>query len=248
MESYVTSRGGKIWTNREGQGIPLLLCNGGPGCCDYLEPVAKMLEDRVQVIRFEQSGCGRSDSNPPYDIDACLCDMESIRRHYSIDRWVIGGHSWGADLALIYTLRYPERAIGFICISGGRFHNDRDWHRLYSERKEQGLEALPDFKYPPNLEVNRQGNLAWKEYIQRPSLWRELSELDRPGLMLYGEQDIRPSWPVEQVAALLPMARFSLIAGADHYLWFSHSDLMKGLLRDFVQSVSEPGSGNEENP
>ncbi len=86
METFVQIRGSKIWTISEGQGVPILLCNGGPGCCDYLETVSKMLDDSAQVIRFEQSGSGRSDSNPPFSIDSCLIDIESIRSHYGFDR------------------------------------------------------------------------------------------------------------------------------------------------------------------
>ena len=48
-------------------------------------------------------------------------------------------------------------------------HNDREWHRIYSERRDQGLEILPAFDYPPNLEVNAEVNRSWKDYIQRPN-------------------------------------------------------------------------------
>src|SRR4051812_49704890 len=105
MEAFVESRGGKIWTVSQGTGVPLLLCNGGPGCSDYLGPVSDMLDDQAQVIRFEASGCGRSDALPPYDIETCLCDIENIRVHYGFERWIIAGHSWGADMAVIYALR-----------------------------------------------------------------------------------------------------------------------------------------------
>lgn len=236
MEEFVSSRDGRIWTTSEGEGPAVLLCNGGPGCCDYLQPVADMLKSDVRVIRFEQSGCGRSDPTPPYDIATCLQDMERVRLHYGLDRWIVGGHSWGADLALIYTLQFPERVVGFFCIAGGRFHNDREWHRLYDERR--GLEVLPPMEFPPNMEVNRQGNASWKQYMQRPTLWRELSNLTIPGVFLYGEQDIRPSWPVEQVAHTLPNARFHMFAGADHYIWTSDAEPMKALLREFVQSTA----------
>ncbi len=136
--------------------------------------------------------------------------------------------------------------MGFVCISGGRFHNDREWHQVYAERKDKGLEKLPEFAYPPNMEVNRQGNLSWKSYIQRPTLWRELSELNTPGMFLYGSEDIRPSWPVEQVAALLPNAKFQLIPGADHHLWVTHSAEMKELLEDFVLKFSDSPPMTEE--
>lgn len=237
MEAFVESRGGKLWTVARGQGMPILLCNGGPGCCDYLEPVAQMLEDRARVIRWEQSGCGRSDCTPPYDIETCLRDIESIRLHYGIERWIVGGHSWGADLSLTYALEHPDRVRGVICIASGRFNNDREWHRIYDERRLQGLEVLPEFQFPPNMEVNREGNASRRQYIQRPTLWRDLSRLATPAIFIYGENDIRPSWPVEQVAHLLPNARFHLIGGADHYLWTSHAEPMKILLREFTDSL-----------
>src|SRR3954462_12417405 len=226
-EQFVSSDGVQLWTVAQGSGVPSALCNGGPGCCDYLAPVAAMLDDIAQVIRFEARGCGRSAAMPPYTVATCLADLEAIRRHYGVERWIVGGHSAGADLALAYALEYPEKVLGVICISGGRVHNDREWHRIYSERRDQGLEILPAFDYPPNLEVNTEVNRSWKQYIQRPSLLKELARLDRPALFVYGERDIRPSWPVEQVAQLLPNAAFQMIAGADHHIWVTHPGELK---------------------
>ncbi len=105
-----------------------MLCNGGPGCCDYLEPVAEMLDDMAKVVRFEQRGCGRTDFAASYDIETCVADLETIRNYSNVERWIIGGHSWGADLALLYTLEHSSRVAGLICIAGGRVHDDREWH------------------------------------------------------------------------------------------------------------------------
>ena len=118
-EIFVNCEDIKLWTCASGQGMPVMLCNGGPGCCDYLGPVAALMDDVAQVIRFEQRGCGRSDPTPPYDVQTCISDLENIRRAYELEQWVIGGHSWGADLALGYALEHPERVLGIICIAGG---------------------------------------------------------------------------------------------------------------------------------
>jgi proline iminopeptidase len=237
FESFVDSNGVNIWTTRTGEGYPVMLCNGGAGCCDYLEPVAETLDDMVQVIRFEQRGCGRSQPVPPYDIETCLVDLENIRCHYQIDRWIIGGHSWGADLALIYALEHPSQVAGLICIAGGRIHNDREWHDEYERRKEQEGERLPEFAYPPNMEVNKQLNRSWKRYIQKPTLLRAIAGLEIPALFVYGVGDIRPSWPVEQVVHLMPDARFELIEGAEHVIWFSRPNELSSLLRGFVDDI-----------
>lgn len=197
--------------------------------------MANLIDDVAQVIRFEQRGCGRSDSVPPYDIETCLFDLETVRKHYGIEQWIVGGHSWGADLALIYALEHPTSFTGLMCISGGRMHNDREWHNEYVRRKEAEGERSPEFKYPVNHEVNRQVNQSWKQYIQKPDLLRRISELEIPALFVYGDKDIRPSWPIEQLARLMPNARFEMLRGAEHVLWFSHENELRHLLRGFLQ-------------
>ncbi len=60
METFVTRPGIRLWTVADGSGPAIVLCTGGPGCCDYLAPVAAMLTNLGQVIRFDPRGCGRS--------------------------------------------------------------------------------------------------------------------------------------------------------------------------------------------
>jgi proline iminopeptidase len=235
-EALVDSHSAKIWTVSQGHGLPLMLCNGGPGCCDYLAPVAAMIDDMARVLRFEQRGCGRSDPKPPYDVATCLMDLEHIRQYYQIERWIIGGHSWGADLALAYILEYAPHVAGLICIAGGRIHNDRAWHQEYRWRKELEGEASPEFEYPFNEVVNEQVNAAWKKYIQKPDLLKAISQAKIPALFIYAENDVRPSWPSEQLAHLMPQARFEVISGAAHYIWLTHSGELKKVLRGFLKS------------
>ena len=236
QENFVSSDGARLWTAQTGHGVPVILCNGGPGCCDYLAPVAAMLDDVARVIRFEQRGCGRSDPAPVYTIEQCLSDLENIRRHYNVEQWIVGGHSWGADLALMYALAHTARVAGLICIAGGRMHNDREWHKEYTRRKDAEGEETPDFQFPVNREVNEQLNRASKNYIQNPNLFLAISRLSVPALFVYGERDIRPSWPSEQVANLMRNARFVRVEGAAHLVWSSHSAELRTLLRNFVQS------------
>jgi proline iminopeptidase len=211
-----------------------VLCSGGPGCCDYLEPVARLFDGKAQTIRFDSRGCGRSSLFETYTLDDSLADLERIRGHYGFERWIVLGHSAGADIALAYALRYRERTRTIICLSGGRIHNDRDWHAAYSEGRDAGREPDLDYAFPPNPDVNRQLNAEWKAFIKQPSLLRDLARLDVPALFVYGSEDIRPRWPMEQLANLLPNAQFHLLQGADHHLWLTHSAELGALLNDFV--------------
>ena len=66
-ESFVDIGNLRLWTIVQGRGVPLVLCSGGLGCCDYLEPLAGMLDDLCEVIRFDHRGCGRSDKAEPLE-------------------------------------------------------------------------------------------------------------------------------------------------------------------------------------
>jgi len=163
-----------------------------------------------------------------------MADMEAIRRDYGFEQWFVGGHSWGADLALGYASVYPQRVTGVLCISGGRIVNDREWHRIYEQKMAEEGELVPDFDYPPNMEVNEQVGLSWKRYIQRPTLLKELAQFTQPTLFVCGKEDIRPSWPQEQLANLMPHATLEILPDAPHVIWLTHPNELKSSLRRFL--------------
>jgi proline iminopeptidase len=237
LERTVDVNGARLWVTEEGAGPALILCNGGPGCGDYLAPVSAMLNDVACVYRFEPRGCGRSSPEGPFDVATCVSDLDALRQEFGHERWIVGGHSAGADLALAYALAHPDRTRALICIAGGRVHNDRDWHAAYSAARDAGLEQPLSPEPPVNREVNRHGNDSWKAFIKQPGLLRRIAELQVPALFVYASEDIRPSWPVEQVAQLMPQARFEQIDGAGHNIWQTHADALRERLRPFVTSL-----------
>ncbi|MFH8371216.1 prolyl aminopeptidase [Streptomyces sp. NPDC018031] len=98
-------------------GKPALVVHGGPG--SGCAPGARRFfdPDRYRVVLFDQRGCGRS---TPHAADPAtelrhnttghlLADMELLRRHLGIDRWLLSGGSWGSTLLLAYAERHPER-------------------------------------------------------------------------------------------------------------------------------------------
>src|SRR5205809_1103300 len=53
-ERLIESNGVKLWTARQGYGVPVALLHGGPGACDNLAPVADMIDDLAECLRFDQ--------------------------------------------------------------------------------------------------------------------------------------------------------------------------------------------------
>lgn len=126
---YVDVPGASLWTAWQGAGPGLVLCHGGPGMWDYLAPVADMVDDLATTYRYDQRACGRSRGKPAYDLTTAAADLEALRAHWGLSRWVVAGHSWGATLALAYCLRHPARAAGLLYLSGAGI--DPAWHAEY---------------------------------------------------------------------------------------------------------------------
>lgn len=148
--------GVELWVERTGTGpgVPLVLCHGGPGMWDNLGPLAALLDHDRQVVRWDQRGCGRSGgADGPFSLAQSLADLEAVRQQLGISRWIVGGHSWGASLALRAVLAEPNSAAGLLYLSGTGL--GRSWHAAYkaapSERltpeqlaRCEALEALPN--------------------------------------------------------------------------------------------------------
>lgn len=98
-------------------GLPVLFVHGGPGAgCDaasrrWFDPTL------YRIVTFDQRGCGRSiphaslECNTTWDL---VADMERIREHLGIEKWVLFGGSWGSTLSLAYAQTYPERVHALI--------------------------------------------------------------------------------------------------------------------------------------
>ncbi len=110
--------GCRLWTEVAGAGPPLVLCHGGPGIWDYLPSLAQLIEDGFRVHRFDQRACGRSTAEPPWTFERFVADLDAVRAHFGYERWIVGGHSFGADLALRYALAHPERTTHLVYIAG----------------------------------------------------------------------------------------------------------------------------------
>lgn len=99
------------------QGVPAVLLHGGPGA--GIAPLHRRFFDpgHWRVVLFDQRGSGKStplgelfENETGYLIE----DMERIREHLGIEKWLVFGGSWGSTLAIAYAEKHPERVTGLI--------------------------------------------------------------------------------------------------------------------------------------
>ncbi|MEA3054658.1 MAG: proline iminopeptidase [Actinomycetota bacterium] len=134
--------GVELWfeVTGDGDGVPLVLCHGGPGMWDNLGPLATLLDHDRAVVRWDQRGCGRSGgAEGPFSLEQSLTDLDAIRRHLGLARWIVGGHSWGASLALRAVLADRTSAAGLLYLSGTGL--GRSWHLAYTAAPAERLTA-----------------------------------------------------------------------------------------------------------
>jgi proline iminopeptidase len=106
-------------------GKPALVVHGGPGSGASAASRRLFDPDRYRIVLFDQRGCGRSlphASDPATDMSVntthhLIGDIERLREHLEIERWLLFGGSWGSTLILAYAERHPER-VSSIVISG----------------------------------------------------------------------------------------------------------------------------------
>jgi proline iminopeptidase len=98
-------------------GKPAVVVHGGPGqgCAPRMRQVFDPA--RYRAVLFDQRGCGRSRphaSDPGTSLvhnttSHLVADMERLREHLGIERWLLTGGSWGTTLAMTYAETYPDR-------------------------------------------------------------------------------------------------------------------------------------------
>ncbi len=98
------------------EGKPAVFLHGGPG--GGTAPYHRQFFDpsAYRIVLFDQRGCGRSTPHIADGADLSvnttqhlIADIEALRTHLGVERWLVFGGSWGSTLALAYAQKHPDR-------------------------------------------------------------------------------------------------------------------------------------------
>ncbi|GAA5058174.1 prolyl aminopeptidase [Nocardia callitridis] len=145
-------------TSGNPDGKPAVFLHGGPGGATgraqrgFFDPAV------YRIVLLDQRGCGRS---TPHIADGAslehnttrhlVADIEAVRTHLGIERWLVFGGSWGSTLALTYAQRHPQRVTELVL--RGVFllrRKEIDWYYngaagyLYPDEWEKFLAPVPE--------------------------------------------------------------------------------------------------------
>ncbi|MFJ5990329.1 prolyl aminopeptidase [Lentzea sp. NPDC092896] len=168
-------------------GKPAVFLHGGPGAPS--KGARKSLDaEKFRIVIFHQRGCGQSTphaGDPAADMSVnttehLIADMEKLREHLGIEKWLLYGGSWGTTLAVAYAQRHPERVSEMILIAVtmsserelewlykgvSRFFPEA-WARYsaYVGDPEDVVRAYAELMESPDREVREKAAIAWSEW------------------------------------------------------------------------------------
>jgi len=177
----------KIYVEESGNpdGQPIIFLHGGPGGgCG--EKQRRFFDPKYyRIILFDQRGCGKSKplgetkENTTEDL---ISDIETIRKHLNIEKWILFGGSWGSSLALAYGVKYPEYLVGLI-LRGVFLSREKelDWflkdvdqffpenHQILlnhsdSINKENLVEEYTRLVFSSNFNIAKKAAVAWNKF------------------------------------------------------------------------------------
>lgn len=101
-----------VYESGNPDGRPAIVLHGGPGGGSSPKQYRFFDPERYRIILMDQRGCGRSTPHASVEHNTTwhlVDDIERVREHLGIDRWLVFGGSWGSTLALSYAQTHPDR-------------------------------------------------------------------------------------------------------------------------------------------
>ena len=142
-------------------GKPAVLLHGGPGSGSSAWSRRSFDPDAYRIVLFDQRNCGRSTphaADPTTGLHAnttgrLVADIEALRVHLGIERWLVVGGSWGSTLGLAYAEAHVDRVSELVLhgVTTGR-HAEGDWlfrgglARFFPEQWARLEEAVADLR------------------------------------------------------------------------------------------------------
>lgn len=214
-----------------GTGTPIVLTTGMGHTIEVWSVLARSLQQRARVLRWDHRGHGRSThSNDPDDYSASLAvaDLLSMLREAggsAENPAILIGHSLGGYLSLCAAIAAPALVKGLVLIATGPgFRDDaaREKWNEYVMTMNAG-----DHVHPAALQLGLQTD---------GKLIEQLKSLTMPTLVIVGSEDHRFLGAKDYFVAKLAKASAVVIDGGKHSVHKTHPDQVDAAIQRFLDT------------
>lgn len=204
-----------LYYQEKGNKEPFILLHGNGEDSSYFRNQIDYFSDRYRVIALDTRGHGKSPrGNEPFTIEQFSCDLYEFMTGLGISNAVILGFSDGANIAMKFAIKHPDKVKALI-LNGGNL-NPKGVKRTIQIPIEIGYKIAGRFalKSPDAKKNAEMLGLMVNEPDIGPD---ELSKITAPTLVICGRNDMIKESHTKEIAENIPNAKLTIMKG-DHFI------------------------------
>lgn len=264
----VSTNGIEMYYEREGSGEPLLLVPGLLFGAEHWRPQMEVLASDYDVVAVDLRGqyhTTTTDDQAGYDMWNQMEDVYGLIQALGIAPTHYAGLSMGGFIGMRMALKYPKSLRDLILIDTQAHSEDPEKAAMYAGMRQilragqfdAVAPAMPATFFCDDFIANHSDQVdAWLARLrennhegsanasqgvdERDDITERLGEINLPTLVAHGTEDV----PIEieraeEMASLIPGARFVRIEGAGHQSNVDHPDEVTSLIQEFLAGVRQ---------
>lgn len=223
-----------LYYQEKGNKEPLILLHGNGGDCSYFKNQIDYFSDRYRVIAVDTRGHGKSPrGTAPFTMEQFARDLYEFTEQLGISSAVILGFSDGANIAMKFAIKYPNKVKALI-LSGGNI-NTKGVKRFFQIPIEIGYRIAKSFA-SKSSEAKKNAEML-NLMVNEPNIKAcELSKITVPTLVICGTMDLIKESHTKLIAKSIPNSKLSIING-DHSIAVSRHKEFNKEVETFLKTI-----------
>ncbi len=223
-----------LYYQEKGKKEPFLFLHGNGGDGSYFKNQIDYFSDRYRVIALDTRGHGKSPrGTEPFTIEQFSRDLYDFMEGLGISKAVILGFSDGANIAMKFAIKYPDKVKALI-LNGGNL-NPEGVKRVIQIPIEIGYKIAKRFAAKsPGAKKNAE---LLGLMVNEPNIrLNELSKITAPTLVICGRRDMIKESHTKKIAENIPDAKLSIIKG-NHFIANKRYVTFNKEVQEFLQTI-----------
>ncbi len=223
-----------LYYQEKGNKEPFILLHGNGENGSYFKNQIDYFSDRYRVIALDTRGHGQSPrGTAPFTIEQFSCDLSDFMANLEISNAVILGFSDGANIAMKFAIKYPNKVKALILNAGNL--NPKGVKRATQIPIEIGYKIARRFAAKsPDAKKNAEilGLMVNEPNIER----NELLKITAPTLVICGRSDMIKESHTKEIAENIPNAKLSIIKG-NHFIANKRPVTFNKEVEEFLKTI-----------
>jgi len=223
-----------LYYQEKGNKEPFILLHGNGEDSSYFKHQIDYFSDRYRVIAIDTRGHGKSQrGTKPFTIEQFSHDLYDFMISHKISNAVILGFSDGANIAMKFAMKYPDKVKALI-LNGGNL-NPKGVKRTTQIPIELGYRIARGFALKSSGAKKSAEMLGLM--VNEPNIERtELSRITAPTLVICGRNDMIKESHTKEIAENIPGAKLSIMKGS-HFIANKRYLAFNKEVESFLQTI-----------